>query len=470
MLRRYSVNFALFSIYLDLVSICAALYIAYIVHPWVEIFMPFIKSVGNHEIPGVFYVIFPIAWVCLNIAFSLYDGHLNWGFINEISRLVLSTLITSISLAGLLFFLCPNFVHSIFASFILNAAIWMGLWRVAVRLYWRYQYSNRRELRRVLVIGAGKMGRQVAADFSGQNHPNMQVIGFLDDNFEKLEQNGDILGTTKDLEGVVKSHNINIIIIALPSDAFGITCDIVDRLRLTPVKIWIVPDANRLARYHSNVEYLADTPVLDVRAPAISERQRLAKRLFDLVISSVILTVTAPLILIISVLIKLDSPGPIFFRQKRIGENMQPFNMIKFRTMVQNAESLCSHVETKDEQGNLIHKHRGDPRVTRIGHFLRRYSLDEIPQFFNVLVGNMSVVGPRPELPYLVEKYKGWQYVRFTIPQGITGWWQVNGRSDKPLHLNTEADFYYIKNYSFWLDLMIIFKTINAVVTGAGAF
>ena len=129
-----------------------------------------------------------------------------------------------------------------------------------------------------------------------------------------------------------------------------------------------------------------------------------------------------------------------------------------------------SIVQTKDEQGNILHKHSDDPRITRIGRYLRRYSIDELPQFFNVLRGNMSIVGPRPELPYLVEKYKSWQYVRFTIPQGITGWWQVSGRSNKPMHLNTDNDFYYINNYSFWLDLKIIIKTFSTVISGNGAF
>jgi len=137
---------------------------------------------------------------------------------------------------------------------------------------------------------------------------------------------------------------------------------------------------------------------------------------------------------------------------------------------VQNAEALHHTVERLDENGNLLHKHRNDPRVTRLGRFLRRYSLDELPQFINVLRGEMSVVGPRPELPYLVEKYEPWQYVRFTVPQGLTGWWQVNGRSDKPMHLNTEKDIYYIENYSFWLDLQIILRTPWVLLHHEGAY
>ena len=174
--------------------------------------------------------------------------------------------------------------------------------------------------------------------------------------------------------------------------------------------------------------------------------------------------------IVIAILIKLDSPGPIFFRQKRVGENTQPFEMLKFRTMVQNAEALGANLVQKDANGNVLHKHRGDPRVTHIGRFLRRYSMDELPQIFNVLLGKMSIVGPRPEMPFLVEKYKNWQYARFTIPQGMTGWWQITGRSDKPMHLNTQDDMYYIQNYSIWLDIKIILKTVYTVVSGRGAY
>jgi len=160
----------------------------------------------------------------------------------------------------------------------------------------------------------------------------------------------------------------------------------------------------------------------------------------------------------------------VFFRQLRVGENGRMFKMYKFRSMVVNAEALQAKVNQKDENGNIIHKTRNDPRVTRIGRILRKTSLDELPQFINVIKGEMSLVGPRPELPWLVEKYEPWQRQRFAVPQGITGWWQVNGRSDKPCHLNTDQDLYYIENYSFWLDIRILIKTVPALLKGKGAF
>jgi lipopolysaccharide/colanic/teichoic acid biosynthesis glycosyltransferase len=160
----------------------------------------------------------------------------------------------------------------------------------------------------------------------------------------------------------------------------------------------------------------------------------------------------------------------ILYHAKRVGENARLFEMLKFRTMVRNAEQLQGEVEKWDSAGNLIHKTKDDPRVTRVGRMLRRLSLDELPQLFNVMAGTMSLVGPRPEMPYLVEKYQPWQRKRFAIPPGLTGWWQVSGRSNKPMHLHTEDDLYYIQNYSIWLDLQIIVRTIWVVLIGKGSF
>ncbi len=144
--------------------------------------------------------------------------------------------------------------------------------------------------------------------------------------------------------------------------------------------------------------------------------------------------------------------------------------MFKFRTMARDAEKRQEEVLRQTESGEIIHKSEDDPRITHIGRFLRRYSLDELPQLFNVIKGDMSLVGPRPEMPWLVDRYDAWQRKRFAVPQGITGWWQINGRSEKPMHLNTEDDLYYVYNYSLLLDLQILLRTPLAVIRGKGAF
>jgi lipopolysaccharide/colanic/teichoic acid biosynthesis glycosyltransferase len=194
------------------------------------------------------------------------------------------------------------------------------------------------------------------------------------------------------------------------------------------------------------------------------------KRAFDISCGLFALIFALPLMALSAMLILLEDGMPIMFRQIRVGENGRFFEMLKFRTMVRDADQLQSQVEKRDAQGNLIHKTKDDPRITRVGRLLRRLSLDELPQLFNILGGSMSLVGPRPEMPYLVEKYQPWQRKRFAIPPGLTGWWQVSGRSDKPMHLHTEDDLYYIQNYSIWLDLQIIVRTIWVVLIGKGSY
>ena len=220
----------------------------------------------------------------------------------------------------------------------------------------------------------------------------------------------------------------------------------------------------------AKAEILGGIPIIGLREPVIEGFSRLLKRGFDLVVGSLLLLLTAPPMLLIAIAIKLETRGPSIFRQERVGENGRLFGMYKFRTMVAGAEAQQDQVNIQTEDDDVLHKRPDDPRVTKVGHFLRRYSLDELPQLINVIKGEMSLVGPRPEMPWLVDRYESWQRKRFAVPQGITGWWQINGRSDKPMHLNTDDDLYYVYNYSLWLDIQILLKTPLAVIRGVGAF
>jgi lipopolysaccharide/colanic/teichoic acid biosynthesis glycosyltransferase len=194
------------------------------------------------------------------------------------------------------------------------------------------------------------------------------------------------------------------------------------------------------------------------------------KRIFDLLFSILALLLALPIMVIAVLMVYLEDGPPVIFRQTRVGKNGQLFEMFKIRTMVKNAEQLQSQVERYDSDGKLIYKVKDDPRITRVGRLLRRFSLDELPQLFNVLAGNMSLVGPRPEIPYLAERYEPWQRKRFDVLPGITGWWQVTSRINQPMYLHIEDDLYYIQNYSLWLDIQILVRTIWVVLSGKGAY
>jgi exopolysaccharide biosynthesis polyprenyl glycosylphosphotransferase len=260
------------------------------------------------------------------------------------------------------------------------------------------------------------------------------------------------------------------IVIALPYSIYQRMNEVVNVTTDLPVKVWVALGFFDLALYKTDIEDFAGVPMVDLRAPALSEFQRLVKRGFDLFFGALCLILAFPFMVVISFVILIVDGKPVLFLQKRVGENGRIFQMYKFRTMVRNADQLMNQVEQTDLDGNLIHKNEEDPRVTVFGRFLRRFSLDELPQFFNVVIGTMSLVGPRPELPFLVEKYQPWQRKRFAVPPGITGWWQVNGRSERMMHLHTEDDLYYISNYSLWLDIQILIRTIWTVILGKGAY
>lgn len=468
MFRRFSINFALFSMGVDASLVALALFIATSSRRSLNP-LPFVITIDEPIVmPWVLYVIFPLIWVLISMLFSVYDGRRNLSLIDEITSLTMASLLATVSLAGTLYLSFRMISRILFLVFVALAYIGMLSWRLIARLGLRLGYRPESQ-RRVLIIGAGRVGRQVLEQIEHNAMLGLTAVGFLDDDPEKRNQVR-LLGNLGDVCRVVEKYAVTDVVIALPQRAYQAVNDLVVEVHTLPVKVWVIPDYFQLALHKAVVDDFAGLPMLDLRAPALNDYQRMVKRAFDLVITALALPPALLLMGVIAIAIRLEGPGPIILCQTRVGENGKLFGTYKFRTMVPNAEELRHLVEHYDEQGNLIHKTANDPRVTRVGRLLRRRSLDELPQLFNILLGEMSWVGPRPELPYLVERYQPWQRRRFAVPPGLTGWWQVNGRSDKPMHLHTEDDLYYVQNYSLMLDILILFKTIGTVLRGKGAF
>jgi exopolysaccharide biosynthesis polyprenyl glycosylphosphotransferase len=269
---------------------------------------------------------------------------------------------------------------------------------------------------------------------------------------------------------LIGEHEIQLVLIGLTRSKYQEVEKLILALYPLPVRIYLIPDVLELSLRHSEVETFADVTVIGIREPVIQGAQRVVKRIFDIAVASLAICLTLPLWLAIWIAIKLDSPGPAIFKTNRIGENGKFFTMHKFRTMVVGADKIQDKVTALDEQGEPVYKVSADPRITGVGKWLRRWSLDELPQFINILKGEMSLVGPRPEQVFITQDYDTSQWPRLSVPPGLTGWWQVSGRSDLPLHLNTQYDLYYVRNYSFVLDLKIILKTIGVVLSGKGAY
>jgi exopolysaccharide biosynthesis polyprenyl glycosylphosphotransferase len=298
----------------------------------------------------------------------------------------------------------------------------------------------------------------------------LNLVGYLYDPADNSSPTDQCLGGLKDARQVIENQHIHDLVITLPSYQNDELLHVISDLQTLPIKIWLVPDFYNITLYTTHIEELAGIPLVDLRAPALSDQQRLVKRSFDILLTLLFLPIGIMAMGVTALAVWIDSGRPILFRQVRVGENGRQFTINKFRTMQSlNGMEDLAH-SNPVSRANPDQKVKDDPRVTRLGRLLRRTSLDELPQLINVLKGEMSLVGPRPEMPVLVEQYQPWQYQRLSVPPGLTGWWQVSGRSDRPMHLHTQDDLYYIENYSVFLDLMIIARTVVAVLSGRGAY
>ncbi|HEX2698520.1 MAG TPA: sugar transferase, partial [Anaerolineales bacterium] len=433
MLRRFSVNFALFSMLLDTLSIVFSLWLAAVIRPLLNGLL-FFRDVGSTAlIPYQLYILFPVLWVIVFASLSIYDGRKFLRAPDELAALLLSTLLASISAAGILYLSFREISRVLFVIFVSCAFAICMAWRVLARIYFRGRPESSAISRRLLVVGIGSLGESVGKQIRESRSESLSFVGFVDDGYSS--GGGPYLGKAEDLKTLIPKCQATDVVIALPYSQYHKMSEIVQALEDQPVGVWIALGFFDLALYRTDIEDFAGIPMLDLRASAIDDYQRMIKRVFDLLFGLLLMIPSLPLMMLSALMIYLDDGAPIFFRQKRVGENGRLFEMLKFRTMVRNAEQLQAQVEQQDVNGNQIFKTKGDPRVTRMGRLLRRFSLDELPQLFNVIEGKMSLVGPRPELPSLVEKYQPWQRKRFAVPPGLTGWWQVNGRSDKPMHL-----------------------------------
>jgi exopolysaccharide biosynthesis polyprenyl glycosylphosphotransferase len=471
MFKRFSTNFMVTLFFTDLALTWLALLLATHLRNTLQLGV----NVGPEglAVPQVVYVLVAVVWTFHFTLVPVYDARRVVRAIDETQLVLTATGFATLAFAGVLYFTYRDVSRLLFVYFfLLDLAFLLG-YRWLLRGWFHIRRDQALPAVRTLIVGAGRIGREVAELIRGNPLLGLQAVGFVDDDPAKQHDQPaglPVLGTLDDAARLVAEHNIEEVIVALPRHAHVRLMNLVVALQPFPVRVKVIPDFFDLAFARASIDDLGGIPVIGLREPAIEGFPRFVKRVFDVVVATGLVIVLAPVLAAISVAIRLDSPGPIIFRQQRVGENGRLFWMLKFRSMVADADACLDQVVRYDDQGHLIHKSADDPRVTRVGRFLRRTSLDELPQFFNVLRGEMTLVGPRPEQPWLVDRYEPWQRKRFAVPQGMTGWWQVSGRSDKPMHLHTEDDLYYIRNYSLFLDLHILWRTIGAMFKGRGAF
>jgi len=326
----------------------------------------------------------------------------------------------------------------------------------------RYRRANPA---RVLVVGAGDVGRMILQKINQSPNLGYQPVGFADDTPGRKEVAGlPILGNSSQVGFLIREHNVQEVIIGLPEASHEEILDLISQCEREKATVRVFPDVFQIIASEVSIDDLNGLPLLTVRDVALRGWRLAVKRTMDLIVSAVILVLVSPFILLTALLIKLDSPGPVFFAQERMGLDARPFQILKFRSMRADAEKETGPVWATPD----------DPRRTRLGAFIRRHSIDELPQLINVLVGDMSLVGPRPERPVFAEQFR--QVVprymeRHKEKAGITGWAQINGlRGDTSIVERTKYDLWYIENWSLLLDLKILLRTVFNVFGDRSAY
>lgn len=349
----------------------------------------------------------------------------------------------------------------------------LGISRLLMRGLQRHLRKKGLGVDRLLIVGAGEVGRTVMRNIVARPSLGYHIVGFVDDDPEKGAT--DIgrfkaLGATDNIPRLVRELRLDGVIITLPWMYHRKIVTIIAQCERHQVAVRIVPDVFQMTMSHLDTEDLGGIPMIGVREITISRSQMLLKRAMDVILSLMALLVLLPVLLLVALAIRLDSPGPVLFRQARVGKGGHLFSVIKFRSMRQGADQEQEKLRSQNEASGPLFKIRNDPRVTRVGRFLRRTSLDELPQFINVLMGHMSLVGPRPAPPSEVERYQPWHKRRLEVSPGMSGLWQVSGRSELTFDEMVLLDLYYIEHWSPLLDLQIMLKTLPQIVLGSGAF
>jgi exopolysaccharide biosynthesis polyprenyl glycosylphosphotransferase len=343
--------------------------------------------------------------------------------------------------------------------------------RAAYRMLLYRRFDRGLGTRNVLIVGTGPEAHALRHHLESIRHLGYTFKGFIDfpgaaPQFSASQ--GDVVGTLDSLFQDARKQFVDEIFFTTPCER-GIIQEVLQQARKHGVDLRVVPDMYDGLAWNSPIEYVGQFPTIPLHRGRVPEVGLALKRVLDIVLSSLAILVLSPVLAAIAIAIKLDSSGPILYTSERIGKKARVFRCIKFRTMVRDAERRQADMMHMNERDGVLFKMANDPRITQLGRFLRKYSLDELPQFFNVLRGDMSIVGPRPPIASEVRKYKLSHLRRLDVTPGITGLWQVQARQDPSFDSYISLDVTYIENWSIWLDLKIIVRTIAVVFSGTGA-
>jgi putative colanic acid biosysnthesis UDP-glucose lipid carrier transferase len=430
-----------------------------------ELYGPAVASTEHY---GVLLFAGALAIAMIFPSFRLYDTYRGASLANELRDLLVAWALLAAIAAAMLFVTKTGQTFSrgwVALWFALGFLMTAGV-RTGARIILRQLRRSGRNLRYVAIVGAGRLGERVARELASASWTGLDVIGFYDDDaatHDSLVAGKRVFGAAEHLAQDVAARGIDQVWIALPLRAELRVREILALLRNSAVEIRFVPDIFGFHLLNHSISEVAGLPVLSLTATPMAGFARLAKLMEDALLGTLFVIVTLPLMAVIAIGVKLSSPGPVLYRQARVTWNGAEFAMLKFRTMPVTAET----------ESGAVWSRRGESRATRVGLLLRRFSLDELPQLFNVLKGEMSLVGPRPERPEFVAQFRheipGYMQ-KHLVKAGITGWAQVNDlRGDSDLARRIQYDLYYIDHWSLWFDLRILALTLWHILTSRNA-
>lgn len=396
-------------------------------------------------------------------------------FLHEQRLSAQACLTSALLLTGTLYLVhADDIPRSIVVLSVILVTVGLGSRRLIYRILLYRRFARGVGTRNVLIVGTGPEAYALRHHLESLRYLGYTFKGFVDisgshsENEERSAPAGEIAGSLETLFQQARKQFVDEIFFTTRCDRETVQ-DVLEQARIQGVDLRMVPDLYDGLAWNGPIEYIGQFPTIPLHCGKVPELGLLLKRALDLVFSGVVLLGLSPLLVAIAIAIKLDSPGPVFYSSERIGKKGRVFRCTKFRTMVQDAEQRRAEILHMNERDKVLFKVSNDPRITRVGRFLRKYSLDEFPQFWNVLKGEMSVVGPRPPLAAEVKEYKLSHLRRLDVTPGITGLWQVQGRQDPSFASYVSLDVTYIDNWSVWLDFKIILRTIGVVFAGTGS-
>ncbi|MDO5825743.1 MAG: undecaprenyl-phosphate glucose phosphotransferase [Methanosphaera sp.] len=414
----------------------------------------------------ILYLFLIPSYILFYYVFNLYTPQrTNRSIFSESSRIIRVIVVEFIFMSMLLLLnlikVDPYYIVSILMVTFVLAVIERALLRLTLRKFRKEGFN----IKYVLIIGAGEVGTKLADTIKVNTYLGYKIMGFLDDNVKGKVNDINVIGKIADIEKILASNIVDRVIVSISPRHYDLLENIINTCEKMGVRADIVPDYYRYVTSNFTVELIDDIPLISVRnLPLDITSNNLIKRAFDIIFVIVVSIIISPLLIIVALAVKFTSPGPIIYKQERVGKNGRIFDIYKFRSMTIENEYIDDQKWTQKD----------DPRVTNFGKFIRKTSIDELPQFYNILKGDMSLIGPRPERPYFVRKFRESvpkYMIKHHVRPGMAGWAQINGyRGNTSIVKRIEYDIFYVENWSIWLDIKIFFKTIPMLLFDQNAY